>query len=254
MVFINSKTIPNPLKRNDEFDIVAVSSSVESEIDLLKGLKILNEWGLHCRHNNVVGKCWGDFAGSDSVRYKSLHDNNPIPLKAFARGGWGAARVLEYKQPWETGWLLGFSDVSSILLSRLSAGFDGGIHGPLITSLSKEPTWSQDRLRALLFGEPVDDLTGEGWAKGLAEGPLVTCNLTVATHLLGSSHIPNLNDAILVLEDVDEEPYRIDRMLTQWRLTGILNQLAGLGFGSLRAQDLAWPLDLACRTWIRIMH
>ncbi|MEB3253619.1 MAG: LD-carboxypeptidase, partial [Synechococcus sp.] len=56
-------------------------------------------------------------------------------------------------------------------------------------------------------------------------------NLTVASHLLGSSHVPELRGAILILEDVGEEPYRIDRMLTHWRLCGALQQLAGIGFG-----------------------
>jgi muramoyltetrapeptide carboxypeptidase len=57
-------------------------------------------------------------------------------------------------------------------------------------------------------------------------------NLTVATHLLGTRHLPELRGAILVLEEVGEVPYRIDRLLTHWRLCGALGQLAGLAFGS----------------------
>jgi muramoyltetrapeptide carboxypeptidase len=60
----------------------------------------------------------------------------------------------------------------------------------------------------------------------------VVANLTVATHLLGTPHLPPLEGAILILEDVGEAPYRIDRMLTHWRLSGILPKLAGIGFGS----------------------
>ncbi len=234
MVFINSETIANPLKNNDQFDVVAVSSFIDQQEDLLNGLQVLTEWGLKCRSNDVLGKHWGYLADTDYKRHQNLHTSQEIPLKAFARGGWGAARVLEFDQPWKPGFLVGFSDVSAILLSRLAAGFDGGIHGPLITSLAKEPDWSKDRLRALLFGEPIPDLIGEGWFGGIAEGPLVICNLTVATHLLGSRHMPELKDAILVLEDIDEEPYRIDRMLTQWRLSGILQKLSGIAFGSFK--------------------
>ncbi len=234
MVFINSETIVCPLRKNDEFDVIAVSSSVDNKEDLIEGLKVLAQWGLICREHNVIDRHWGYLAGEDSLRHQELHSSQPAPLKAFARGGWGAARILEFNQPWKPGWLLGFSDVSAILLSRLSAGFDGGIHGPLLTSLSKEPEWSQERLRALLFGEPLPDLNGDSWVSGVAKGPLVVCNLTVASHLLGSSHIPDLNGVILVFEDIDEEPYRIDRMLTQWRLAGILQKLAGLAFGSFK--------------------
>jgi muramoyltetrapeptide carboxypeptidase len=102
----------------------------------------------------------------------------------------------------------------------------------MLTTLAAEPEWSQQRLRGLLFGEPMADLAGEAWCPGLAEGPLLVANLTVATHLLGTPHLPNLDGAILILEDVGEAPYRIERMLTHWRLGGALQRLAGIGLGS----------------------
>ncbi|MCX5955955.1 MAG: LD-carboxypeptidase, partial [Cyanobacteria bacterium] len=75
-------------------------------------------------------------------------------------------------------------------------------------------------------------LEAVGWRGGVAEGPLLVANLTVATHLLGTPHLPALRGAILVFEDVGEAPYRVERMLTHWRLCGALRQLAGIGFGS----------------------
>jgi len=87
-------------------------------------------------------------------------------------------------------------------------------------------------LKDLLFGEPLPDLEGEVWCGGQAHGPLLVANLTVATHLLGTPHLPSLKGAILVLEDVGEAPYRIERMLTHWRLCGALQQLAGIAWGS----------------------
>ena len=65
----------------------------------------------------------------------------------------------------------------------------------------------------------------------MAHGPLVVSNLTVATHLIGTPWLPSLNGALLVLEDVGEAPYRVDRMLTQWRSSGLLNRLAGIACG-----------------------
>ena len=134
------------------------------------------------------------------------------------------------------------------------------MHGPLLTTLPDEPEWSRDRLRRLLFGEEVPDLQGKGTGGGRATGPLVVANLTVATHLLGTRFVPDLQGAILVLEDVGEAPYRIDRMLTQWRLSGILQQLAGMNsFSALQRLamlkgsppsegDLArW--SMACDAW-----
>tara|TARA_Y100001968_G_scaffold309723_1_gene329845 strand:- start:8810 stop:9712 length:903 start_codon:yes stop_codon:yes gene_type:complete len=232
MLSIRPETIIPPLKRGDEFTIVAASSIINDEISLLNGLETLNEWGLVCRSKIFKRKPWGYLASSDEKRFNELHYQEKTSLITFARGGWGAARLLERNQPWRTGYMIGFSDVSSILLSRLAAGFYGGIHGPLLTSLHNEPNWSKERLRRLLFGERVPDLYGEPWVKGVATGPLVVTNLTVASHLLGSSHMPNLNGAVLILEDTGEAPYRIDRMLTHWRLAGLLQDLAGLAFGS----------------------
>ncbi len=232
MVRIRSNTFTKPLQRGDEVITVAASSALDNDHDLLAGLETLESWGLVCRPHFVTNRTWGYFAGDDSTRYKELHPRESAPLLAFARGGWGAARLLERPQPWKRGWLLGYSDVSSLLLSRLSDGFDGGVHGPLLTSLGQEPIWSQERLRSLLFENKVPDLYGEPWEAGIATGPLVVTNLTVASHLLGSRHMPNLKEAILILEDVGEAPYRIDRMLTHWRLAGVLKGLAGLGFGS----------------------
>ena len=59
-------------------------------------------------------------------------------------------------------------------------------------------------------------------------------NLTVGTHLIGTPWMPSLDGAILVLEDVGEAPYRIDRMLTHWRTAGLLQNLAGIGLGHFR--------------------
>ena len=81
------------------------------------------------------------------------------------------------------------------------------------------------------------DLPGTPWRGGVAEGPLLVANLTVATHLLGTPHLPDLRGAILVIEDVGEAPYRIDRMLTHWRLSGALGQLAGIGLGQFSGCD-----------------
>ena len=227
MLKIRPSTFVSPLKKNDEVITAAISSAIDEEQSLLNGLQVFEEWGLICRPNNLIRKSWGFFAGTDDERYKELHPINSAPLITFARGGWGGARLLERKQSWRPGFLLGFSDITSILLSRLASGFYGGIHGPLVTTLEKEPDWSKERLKELLFGLKVPDLYGESWNKGIAKGPLVVANLTVLAHLIGSSHIPDLHGAILVLEDVNEEPYRIDRLLTHLRLTGLLQKLSG---------------------------
>ena len=231
---------PQPLRAGDRVRLVAASSALEGGERLQRGMEVLRSWGLEVEERpELVGRRWGFLAGEDHHRAADLHPGDPgsqadAALLACVRGGWGSARLLEQELPDHDAWLLGFSDVTSLLWERLARGRGGAIHGPLVTTLAAEPAWSQERLRALLFGEPLPDLEGEGWQSGVATGPLLAANLTVATHLLGTPHLPDLRGAILVLEDVGEAPYRLERMLTHWRLCGALQQLAGIGFGSFR--------------------
>jgi muramoyltetrapeptide carboxypeptidase len=236
---------PAPLQPGDRVRLVAASSALSelSQDRLQAGVALLRRWGLQVEPSEAPQRRWGYLAGRDRDRCADLalpsHGGSPSPaLWACVRGGWGAARLLEdpaLAQP--PGWLLGFSDVTSLLWARLARGLGGGVHGPLLTTLAAEPPWSQERLRQLLFGEPIADLKGQTWQPGVACGPLLVANLTVATHLLGTPHCPPLGGAILVLEDVGEAPYRLDRLLTHWRLSGALAQLAGLAFGGFDACD-----------------
>ncbi|MFZ0408606.1 MAG: LD-carboxypeptidase [Cyanobium sp.] len=231
--------LPAALRRGDRLRLVAASSALEESSRLAAGLAILESWGLSVDGDPLAccERRWGYLAGRDPERLADLtpaggDDEPPAALLACVRGGWGSARLLEYPLPQPPGWLLGFSDVTSLLFDRVCRGVGGGVHGPMLTTLAAEPAWSQERLHDLLFGAPVADLEGVGWHGGCAEGPLLVANLTVATHLLGTPHLPRLDGAILILEDVGEAPYRIERMLTHWRLCGALQRLAGIGFGS----------------------
>ncbi|BEV35898.1 LD-carboxypeptidase [Synechococcus sp. M16CYN] len=228
-----------PLRTGDGVTCVATSSALETGEHLNQGIAILENWGLRVHPHDLIGRRWGCLAGSDCDRRADLEPKLDTALLACALGGWGAARLLDTPIAWKPGWLLGFSDITALLWARLTAGFAGGVHGPLLTTLSNEPEWSQERLRKLLFGESIPNLQGRPAGTGQASGPLVAANLTVATHLIGTAHIPNLSNTILIFEDVGEAPYRVDRMLTQWRLSGILHKLAGIGFGSFENCDNA---------------
>ena len=225
---------PRPLQCGDRVRLVAASSALApaSHERLAAGIAVLQQWGLAVEPSAAVNRSWGYLAGSDAERAADLSAHGSPALWACLRGGWGAARLLERADlALPDGWLLGFSDVTALLWAQRARGLGGGIHGPLLTTLAAEPAWSQQRLRQGLFAEPLPALQGVGWQPGQAEGPLLAANLTVASHLLGSPHCPPLAGAILVLEDVGEAPYRLDRLLTHWRLCGALQQLAGLALG-----------------------
>ncbi len=215
--------------------IVAPSSALGELKNLQAGLELLGSWGIQLELPQIANRRWGYLAGSDGQRLADF--DATADLWACARGGWGAARLLELGWQPPEGLLLGFSDVTSLLWAHQASGRLGALHGPLVTTLAGEPTWSQERLRLLLQGAAVPPLLGRGWGGGKGEGPLLVANLTVATHLLGSRWCPDLEGAVLILEDVGEAPYRIDRMLTHWRLCGALQKLAAIGFGSFEGCD-----------------
>ena len=229
-------SLPAALQSGDRVALVAASSALEGDgarQRLAEGLALLQSWGLEAVADNQAERRWGYLAGRDHERAADLEraDRHGAALLACLRGGWGSARLLETSLHLPPRWLLGFSDVTSLLWAQLAQGHGGAIHGPLLTTLAGEPDWSRQRLHDLLFGLPLPALQGQGCRPGRAEGPLLVGNLTVATHLLGTPHLPALQGAILVLEDVGESPYRLERLLTHWRLCGALQQLAGIGFG-----------------------
>ncbi|NEO20152.1 MULTISPECIES: LD-carboxypeptidase [unclassified Moorena] len=138
-------------------------------------------------------------------------------------------------------WLIGFSDITALLWSLGQIGVSG-VHGPLLTTIAGEPEWSLNRLFDWVEGRPIAPLKGVGWGGGKVSGVLLPANLTVATHLLGTPLQPSLSGVILALEDVTEAPYRIDRMLTQWRMSGAMAGVKGIALG--RFSRCAPPKDV----------
>ena len=220
------------LKKGDLIDILAPASFIEEEDNLKKGIKILKNWGLEINENDSLSKRFGYFAGDDHTRYEELEKAKNSKLIIFAKGGWGSARILEKNPSWGHGLMLGFSDTSSLLLSKYSQGFIGSIHGPMVTSLFKEPEWSLERLRNLLFEGFVEDIKGIPLRAGKSKGKIIVSNLTIATFLIGTNHFPDCRGKIVIFEDINEDIYKIDRMLTYLRMTKILSEIAGIGFGS----------------------
>ena len=192
-----------------------------------------------------VKRQWRWFSGTDQQRADDLERawNNPsLDGLIYVGAGWGGARVLEagFCFPKRSLWTLGFSDTSSMLMAQWSAGLQGAIHG---STAGPDPQW--ERTVRLLKGELVSPLKGRAVRAGVARGPLVVTNLTVATHLIGTPWFPDLRGSILVLEDVGEAPYRVDRMLTQWRSSGVLRGLAGVATGRFSWKGEVEPGDFS---------
>jgi muramoyltetrapeptide carboxypeptidase len=128
--------------------------------------------------------------------------------------------------------VIGFSDITALhqLLQRQGLV---SIHGPNLTQLSRVDGQAQARLFEVLeSAAPAAELTGvETYVTGMAEGPLVGGNLSVLTRLLGTPFLAPLEGAVLLLEDVGERPYRLDRMWTHLALAGVFRQVRGIVLG-----------------------
>jgi len=190
----------------------------------------------------------GYFAGDDETRASDLNEffRRPDIRMIVARGGWGSARLLpllDYAAiDANPKVFLGYSDTTALL---------NGIHAKtgLVTFHGPSPLdrFSADYFRRVVMdGKAVtmsnlveidDDklvqtehrlqaITG-----GKASGHILGGNLTVLTAIMGSNYLPDFDGCILFLEDVNEAVYRIDRMLTQLSLAGVLGKISGFVFG-----------------------
>jgi muramoyltetrapeptide carboxypeptidase len=196
-------------------------------------------------------------AGSDARRmeeWREAVDDRDARAIFCARGGYGASRLLPGIDPApllaRPRLVVGFSDVVALhaLLNR--AGL-ATVHGPVLTQLGRAPEDALVQLEQLLFGlarrataweppAPGAGGVGEGTVRpGRVSGPLLGGSLTLLAHLTGTPFAPRLDGAILLLEDVEEKPYRLDRYLTQLRLAGALDHVAGVAVGQLTRCDAA---------------
>ena len=220
------------LKEGNIVKVIAPSSYIEDKKEFLNGIEIIKNWGLNVKFNNLTNRKSGYFAGNDNTRFTEVESAQDSELIICARGGWGASRILEKSPKWEDKWLLGFSDNCSLLLSKYSKGSFGSIHGPTISTLSKEPNWSINRLRTFLFEGYLGDIVGNPLKKGIARGEILISNLTIFCFLIGTDDMPNCEGKILIFEDVNEDIYKIDRMFTYIRMSQVLKNIVGIGFGN----------------------
>ena len=192
-----------------------------------------------------VKRQWKWFSGTDQQRADDLERawNNPsLDGLIYVGAGWGGARVLEAASrcPSRRPWPSACSSTRVVPVSRGCVRVPGASHG---SPAGPDQQW--DRPVDLLKGQPVAPLQGRSVRAGVVRGPLVVTNLTVATHLIGTPWFPDLRGSILVLEDVGEAPYRVDRMLTQWRSSGVLRGLAGVATGRFSWKGEVEPGDFS---------
>ncbi len=238
---LKSKT----LRRGSKIGIIAPASPIKDPAALETGVEILEEHGYQAVLGESLHPAEAYLAGSDFERrvdLERLWRDESIDAIWCLRGGYGSVRVLPdlylgliEKRPKI---LVGFSDITGIELGLWSLTGLVSFHGPVLTTLESDFTISQ--AFRMLSGEAVG--TSLPWPEadksgyvlfrdGVVTGPLLGGNLSLICSLLGTCYFPNLEGAILFLEETEEPAYRIDRMLTQLLLSGALEAVAGVIVG-----------------------
>jgi muramoyltetrapeptide carboxypeptidase len=232
-----SFTWPAALRPGDAVAVVAPAGpfdrpSLEAGLALLAArYRVLFGDGIFARARYLAGD---DGRRLDELA-AALADDGVRAIFA-ARGGYGVMRLLSRLAPKLAGLrprpVVGFSDITALHAALQAAGWVS-IHGPVVTQLGGQPPDVAERLFRLLESpaEPAAALTGVPLVGGVAEGPLVGGNLSLLTRLLGTPFAPPLDGAVLLLEDVGERPYRLDRMWTHLALAGVFGRVRGLALG-----------------------
>lgn len=213
------------------------SSQFDKMISDLKGLGYNLKLGKHIKDRN------GYLAGKDEDRAQDVMDmfsDDGVDGILCTRGGWGCNRILPLLDfeviKSNPKVFSGFSDITSLHLAIQKKTGLVTFHGPVGKSEWNEFTLGS-WLNVVQNAKAVDYLLPEGEEDqfiinpGTASGRLLGGNLTVLVSMIGSDYLPDFHDSILFLEDIGEDVYRIDRMLTQLKLAGILDELNGLVFG-----------------------
>lgn len=258
---------PRSLQPGDTIAVVAPAGRVAAA-DLVEGCRWLESQGFRLQLGRHLFDRDGYLAGRDRDRAADLNRAFADPAVAAiicARGGWGCARILPLLD-WSLARshpkiLLGFSDISALLLAYYVQSNLVTFHGPVIASSWNSFSTAAWR-RLLVEGQPMQmtnppTLPHRMIYPGQARGPLVVANLSVLVAMVGSPYLPHWDGVILIVEEVGESVYRVDRLLSQLKLAGILDRLGGFIFaqctrcGDPGDRDPTLSLTRVLQDWIR---
>jgi muramoyltetrapeptide carboxypeptidase len=245
---------PRRLQPGDTVGIVAPATATFQQVELdivresLEGLRLKVRTGEHVMNR------YGSLGGADRDRAADINrffGDRDIKAVLPTRGGWGSARLLPLldfdvirRNPKI---ILGYSDITALLNGIHARTGLVTFHGP--NGGGRWDTYSLDWVKRVLFSGEAATFSNPKTTNdrnvltqiehrtrtitpGRARGRLLGGNLSVLTGILGSPYVPNFDGAILFLEDVEEQPYRVDRMMTSLKLAGVLQRVRGVIFGT----------------------
>jgi muramoyltetrapeptide carboxypeptidase len=233
--------LPPPLAAGDRIGVAAPGGPVRPEA-LERGIAYLRQRGYVPVPGRHLRERHGYLAGTDAQRLEDLSaflKDDAIAAVWFARGGYGSARIVAgldlaplRRRPKA---LIGYSDVTVIQAAVHRRLGLATLHGPLVSELGDPEAFDEASLWGALAGDgrPIEHTFPEESVlrHGSGSGPLVGGCLSLLVSLVGTRFEPPMDGAILFWEEVNEEPFRIDRMLGHLRLAGRLRRLAGMIVG-----------------------
>ena len=235
-----------PLKKGDTVALAATARKVSPE-EMAPAIAELRSWGLNVLVPEGLYAEDHQFAGSDVHRtqlFQQLLDHPEVKAILCCRGGYGTVRIIDHLDfsyfAEHPKWIVGYSDVT-VLHSHLNTLGFPTLHATMPINFGSEPTVATESLRRTLFGEKVDYTWEEtqhnaSLKKGqssVAEGIMVGGNLSILYSLCGSNSQIDTKGKILLIEDLDEYLYHIDRMMQGLRRCGMLEELAALVVGGM---------------------
>lgn len=297
---------PQKLRKDDTIALISPAGAIYETEAVEVAVESLEALGLKVKKGKNLAKKYGYLAGTDAERIEDLHESfadKDVKAIIAMRGGYGCGRLLDlldYDLIQQNPKILaGFSDVTALLLAIYAKTKLITFHSPMGTSVWNEFTVTHFR-NALFEPEFINSSTnfstnslnkqqiilqnpthkGENLTQisdriqtiynGEAEGIFLGGNLTVFASLIGTSYLPDFENSILFLEEINEEIYRIDRLFCQLKLSGILSKVKGIvlgkftncghrnRFSSLTLEDIFAhyinPLNIPCFSGAMIGH
>ena len=233
---------PPYLQRGDVIGIVCPSGYMPVE-KASECIRVLNEeWGFQTKVGKTLGNEYNYFSGTDQERlseFQRMLDDDQVKAILCARGGYGLSRIIDgidfKKFKKNPKWIIGYSDVT-VLHSHLYVNYYiSSMHAPMAAAFNDAGYINRyvQSLRQALEGKKLRYACEphEFNKKGEAIGELIGGNLSLLAHLIGTDSDLKTRGRILLLEDIGEYLYNIDRMMYQLKRAGKLSKLAGLIVG-----------------------
>ncbi|MCL2596361.1 MAG: LD-carboxypeptidase [Paludibacter sp.] len=227
------------LKNNDEVRFVSPAGNIDGLL-INNAAKVLCQWGLRVSEGKFVRESYGRFAGTEEQRIFDLQnalDDENVRAIFCSRGGYGLMQIIDkidfsrFKQ--NPKWIVGFSDVT-VLHSAVTHFDIASVHSSMAKNIGEQPnSLSVVNLKNILFGKITEyNIENHELNRfGQAHGKIIGGNLSVLLGLRGTCFEPDFSGKILLIEDIGEQPYHIDRMLQNLRLGDVFASLSGLLVG-----------------------